>query len=217
MRHLPDSGFHRVASFYDPLSRLVYGRALQQAQLALLPFVPEGARVLVIGGGTGWLLEQLLHAGKRLEILYLEAAPAMLQMSRQKYDAFPKPHQAQVQFRLGTEQALQPQEQFDVIITPFLLDLFPPQRLQALMGRLAQALHPKGQWLFADFWPVQQRPLWWQRLLIKSMYVFFGWLSQVQARQLPDYQQHFKDLGFSPTHSQSFYGGMVQAKVFKRA
>ncbi|WP_276499262.1 class I SAM-dependent methyltransferase [Pontibacter litorisediminis] len=216
MPQLPDSGFNRVASFYDALARLVYGDALQQAQLALLPFVPQEARVLVIGGGTGWVLERLLKTGKNLGILYLDAAPAMLERARQKYGKYKQPHHCQVAFRLGTEQALQPEEQFDVILTPFLLDLFPPQRLQQLMSKLAAALAPDGQWLLADFWPVQQPVPWWQRLLTKGMYTFFGWMSDVQARQLPNYHAHFTSLYFEEKHSQSFYSGMVQAKVFRR-
>ncbi|AKD01997.1 class I SAM-dependent methyltransferase [Pontibacter korlensis] len=217
MPKLPDSGFHYVASFYDALARLVYGEALQQAQLALLPFLSQQARVLVIGGGTGWILEQLLQTQKQLDILYLDAAPAMLQRAQQKYERYQKPQNCHVSFRLGTEQELQPQEQFDVIITPFLLDLFPPSRLQQLMTRLTAALKAHGKWLFADFWPVEQPPPWWQQILIRGMYTFFGWLSGVQARKLPDYSSHFRTLGFEEKYSATFYSGMVQAKVFERS
>lgn len=214
MPRLPDSGFNRVASFYDPLARLIYGNALEQAQEALLPFVPSQAHVLVIGGGSGWLLEQLLLTGKQLDILYIDAAPAMLQRARQRYAHFRQPHQCKVTFRLGTEQALQPQERFEIIYTPFLLDLFPPRRLQQLMTILAAALAPSGSWLFTDFWPRQQSPPRWQKLLIRSMYTFFGLMSGVKARQLPDYAHHFSELGFQEIYSRSFFRGMVQAKVF---
>lgn len=216
MPHLPDSGFHRVASFYDRLARLVYGDALEQAQRSLLPYLPPQGRVLVIGGGSGWILEQILLTEKKLDILYIDAAPAMLQRAEQVYARFRKPHHGSVSFRLGTEQTLQPNERFEVVITPFLLDLFPPRRLQQLMGTLAATLTPNGQWLFADFWPVQQPPPFWQRLLIGGMYAFFGILSGVKAKQLPNYAAHFKSLGFQDKHSKSFYSGMVQAKVFHR-
>lgn len=216
MPKLPDSGFHRAASFYDRLARLIYGDALERAQLSLLPFVPPEARVLVIGGGSGWLLEQLLKTGKQLDILYIDAAPAMMQRARQRYARFRQPHRCRVTFRLGTEETLQPLEQFEVIYTPFLLDLFPPHRLQQLMERLSAALTPAGSWLFADFWPLQQPPPRWQQLLIWGMYAFFGIISGVKARQLPDYAQRFRDLGFQETYSRSFYKGMVQAKVFVR-
>ena len=216
MPRLPDSGFDRVASFYDRLARLVYGHALEEAQVALLPFVPPRGRVLVIGGGSGWLLERLLQTGRQLDILYIDAAPAMLQRARRRYIGFRQPHRCTVSFRLGTEQALQPQERFETIFTPFLLDLFPPRRLQRLMGALAAALTPNGSWLFADFWPLQQPPPRWQRLLLRGMYLFFGLISGVKARRLPDYALHFEALHFREVYSRSFFRDMVQAKVFVR-
>lgn len=216
MPNLPDSGFHRVAPFYDRLARLVYGDALEQAQLSVLPHLPRQGRVLVIGGGSGWILEQLLITGKQLDILYVDAAPAMLQRARHRFECFRQPNSCSVSFRLGTEKVLQPHEQFEAVITPFLLDLFPPPRLQQLMKKLTARLTPHGRWLFSDFWPVQQPPPLRQRLLVWGMYAFFGFLSSVKARQLPDYASHFKSLGFQEKYSQSFYGGMIQAKVFCR-
>ena len=217
MPNLPDSGFHRVASFYDRLARLIYGDALEQAQAALLPYLPPQGRVLLIGGGSGWLLEQLVSTGRQLDIVYIDAAPAMLRLAERRYTHLQRPHACRVTFRLGTEQALQLQEQFEVVITPFLLDLFPPKRLQRLMDTLAAALAPHGSWLFADFWPLQQPPPLWQRLLIRSMYAFFGFVSGVKASRLPDYASRFNALNFEELYSRSFFRGMVQAKVFRRS
>ncbi len=216
MPQLPDSGFNRVASFYDRLAHLVFGGALEQAQLALLPYLPQQGRVLVIGGGSGWVLEQLLQTSRQLDILYLEASSAMLQLAEQRYQRHTAAHSCTVTFRLGNEQSLQPQEQFEAILTPFLLDLFPASRLQQLMARLAKALVPDGRWLFADFWPLQQPPPLWQQLLLRVMYLFFGVVSQIEARQLPDYNAHFSALGFREAYTSSFFRGMVQAKVFLR-
>ncbi|WP_299818898.1 class I SAM-dependent methyltransferase [uncultured Pontibacter sp.] len=216
MPTLPDSGFNRVAPFYDSLARLIYGDALQKAQLHLLPFIPDQSKVLVIGGGSGWLLEQLILTGKQLAVLYLEAAPGMLTRAEAKYKSITQPHACQITFRLGTEAALQPHEHFDCVITPFLLDLFPPKRLQQLMQKLSAALTPEGRWLFADFWPVQQPAPWWQKVLTFGMYTFFGAVSGVEAKKLPDYSRHFQELDFREIATRPFYGGFVQAKVFER-
>ncbi|MBB6612231.1 class I SAM-dependent methyltransferase [Pontibacter sp. Tf4] len=207
----PDSGFDRVASFYDPLARLVYGSALQDAQQWLLPHIPAGASVLLIGGGSGWLLQQVLQKTSPKHILYLEASEKMLQKAKQLNPGTPV-----VSFRHGTEADLLPHEQFDVIITPFLLDLFPDARLAELMQRLCYSLAPNGRWLFADFWPVQHNPPFWQKLLAKSMYLFFGFLSNVRGRLLPDYSRHFTSLGLQEQHSAAFYKGFVQAKIFEK-
>ncbi|WP_317175560.1 class I SAM-dependent methyltransferase [Pontibacter beigongshangensis] len=200
---------------YDVLARLVYGSSLQRAQQALLPFIQEHDRVLIIGGGSGWLLEQVLVSCPGLQVLYLEASPKMLQLAKHRFQQLNAPG-ATVAFRLGTEAALERTEVFDKVVTPFLLDLFPPQRLRPLMERLARHLAPEGLWLFADFWPVATPPPWWQRFLIRSMYAFFGTISNVQASTLPVYQDHFKKLQLQEVYTKPFFKGMVQAKVFRR-
>jgi tRNA (cmo5U34)-methyltransferase len=212
---LPDSGFDHVAPFYDLLAKSVFGESLKNAQLYLLPFIPDKSRVLVIGGGSGWLLQQLILTGKSLDIVYLDASPRMLSLARAKHEKFTLVHACKVSFRLGTEAALKTPEQFDVVITPFLLDLFPEQRLHQLMMKLKSTLNPKGLWLFADFWPIQQQPRWWQKVLTWSMYTFFGVVSDVKAKKLPNYALHFKQLNLQEIASNSYFKGFVQAKVYK--
>ena len=217
MPPFPDSGFDRVASFYDPLARLFFGSAQLQAQQVLLSFIKEHAKVLVVGGGSGWLLEQMLLTRKSLEIVYIDASPNMIRLAQERTAHHIKRSSCTVDFRIGNEQAILPGEQFDIIFTPFVLDLFPAQRLTQLMARLENALREKGQWLFADFWPVQQPAPVWQRLLLKTMYVFFKAVSGVKATQLPDFRHHFGKLKLHEKFTADFYKGMIQAKVFSRS
>ncbi|WP_018479704.1 class I SAM-dependent methyltransferase [Pontibacter roseus] len=216
MQPHPDSGFDSVAPFYDGLSRLVFGDALRQAQLIFLPAIPNQPRVLLIGGGSGWLLEQLLRLRPGMTVTYLEASSKMLQRARQRIAGKDSALPHRVIFRLGTEDALLPHEQFDVILTPFLLDLFPDERLQHLMDRLFDALTADGLWFFSDFWPAQTPPPLWQRLLLKIMYAFFGIISGVKATAIPDFARHFARFALQEEASNAFYGGMVQAKVFRK-
>lgn len=213
---LPDSGFDRVAFFYDRLARLVFGRAQEEAQLALLPFIRSGATILVIGGGSGWLLQQVLLHTQPHTIVYLEASSAMLARAKMRLKQTEPAFYSMVDFRLGTEASLTAADHFDVIITPFLLDLFPPDRLSKLMKKLQGVLAPKGLWLFTDFWPSRQPAPLWQRFMIGSMYVFFRITSGVKAKKLPDFRYHFQELKLQEIFSTSFYQGMIQAKVYQR-
>lgn len=217
MRQLTESGFDRVAYFYDPLAKLVFRDAQQQAQKVLLPFIKPDSDVLIIGGGSGWLLEQVLNSGKTLRLLYLDASPKMVQMTRERVRKHVAKRKLQVEYRVGSEQTLLPGETFDVVFTPFLLDLFPEKRLTELMTILKAALREDGQWLFADFWPVKHPTPHWQKLLLKSMYLFFRVMSGVQATELPDFNSHFKQLQMQEMYTNAFYTGMIQAKVFTRS
>ncbi|SDY06535.1 class I SAM-dependent methyltransferase [Hymenobacter psychrophilus] len=213
---LPDSGFDYVAAFYDPLARLVYGRALQRAQQAALvaglPLVASAPRVLVVGGGSGWVLGEVLRRAPKARIVYLEASPRMLARSR-VWLARHWPQAAdQVEFRLGTEAALAPAEQFDAVVAFFLLDLFEPARLRQLVARLGAARAPDGVWLLADFGPPRR---WWHRLLLRLMYGFFGLTTGISARQRPPIEAELARLGLRAAPAGQFFGGMVEASVWR--
>lgn len=207
--------FDSIAPFYDSLSRLVFGDALRRAQVEHLGAIPEQAHVLLIGGGSGWLLEQLLLQKPQANVTYLESSAKMLELAQKRCKQFAIPT-ATVSFRLGDEHSLQPDESFDVIITPFLLDLFPDDRLQHLMSRLYTTLRPGGCWLFSDFWSVHDPAPFWQRLLLRSMYTFFGLVSGVKATQLPDFGLHFQRLRLQEQAGAHFYGGLIQAKAYRK-
>ncbi|MCA8829154.1 class I SAM-dependent methyltransferase [Hymenobacter pini] len=211
---LPDSGFDAVAAFYDALARLVYGPSLRQAQQAALEAgLPVGAgRVLVIGGGTGWVLGETLRRTPTARILYLEASPQMLTRSRHWLQQYHPQQMAQVEFRLGTEAALLPSEQFAAILTFFFLDLFAPERLRAIVERLHTVLAPAGVWLLADFGSPRR---WWHRVLLRMMYWFFGFTTGISGRQRPPIETELRRLGLHQQLVGQFFGQMVEASVWR--
>lgn len=213
--HLPDAGFDRIAAFYDALAQLVFGQALRRAQRAALTGLPAGApTVLVIGGGSGWVLGELLRARPRARILYVEASPVMLQKSRASLQRLAPTQAAQVEFRLGTEAAIAPAETFDAIVTFFFLDLFEPQRLRAVLNQLHTARRPGAAWLVADFCPPTRL---WQRLLVGTMYRFFRLTTGISGRQLPDLPAAMHGLGLQRRLAGTFYGQLLEAAVYTTA
>ncbi|MCB2377716.1 class I SAM-dependent methyltransferase [Hymenobacter sp. BT635] len=209
---LADTGFDRVAAFYDPLARLVFGDALRQAQQAALAGLPTGrTQVLIIGGGTGWVLGEVLRRQPEAWVLYLEASAVMLAKSRETLLQLHPQRAAQVEFRLGTEQALGPGESFDAIITFFFLDLFAPERLRAILRRLNEARRPAAPWLVADFRPA--RPLW-QRVLLSMMYSFFRLTTGISGRHMPDLALELGALGLQRRQQTLFFHGMAEGSVF---
>lgn len=207
-----DTGFDRVAAFYDPLARLVFGNSLRQAQQAALAGLPVGhPRVLIIGGGTGWVLGEVLAHRPEARILYLEASAVMLTKSRETLLQHKPHHAGQVEFRLGTEQALRPDESFDAIITFFFLDLFEPVRLRTIIERLNQVRRPSAPWLLADFRPTQAL---WQRTLLLLMYRFFWLTTGISGRHIPALHHELAALGLQPRQQKLFFRGMVEATVF---
>ena len=205
--------FDRIAWCYDALAGLVFGGSLRAAQRAALAGLPPGApHVLVLGGGTGWVLGELLRRRPRATVLYLEASGPMLARAAARLRRTAPGAAGQVEFRRGTEAALGPAERFDALVTFFVLDCFPPAALGPALGRLAAARRPGGPWLLADFCRPRRG---WQRALLGTMYWFFGAVAALRVRQLPDLHAALAGLGLHPAQPAFFFGGAVEGTVFR--
>lgn len=207
-----DSGFDRVGWSYDFLAFLVFGNTLKKAQSAFLDHIPANSRILLIGGGSGWLLKQILLHCSIANLVYIEASSRMLSLSQRNVRSLDTA--SQVDFRLGNERLILPSDRFDVVITPFFLDLFSHQRLQQeVMPRLSASLQPNGIWLFTDFIPSSH---WSHRLLIRTMYWFFGKVANMEARQLPDYASLFNSFYLPQAKAAHFFGKMIETSIWEK-
>ncbi|MGY3090433.1 tRNA (cmo5U34)-methyltransferase [Hymenobacter sp. UYAg731] len=205
-------GFDRAAWFYDALAGLVFGSSQQAAQREALGGLPGGApHVLILGGGTGWVLGEVLRRVPAATVLYLEASPRMLARARARLaHEFPQAAE-QVEFRHGTQAALQPSEQFGAIITFFVLDCIPSADLGAALAQLRAAQCHGAPWLVADFWPARRG---WRYWLLQLMYLFFRFTTGLRARQMPDLRTALGRLGLAAGHPQLFFGGAMEALIF---
>ena len=208
----PPTGFDRVAWCYDALAGLVFGTALKRAQRAALAGLPGGApRVLILGGGTGWVLTEVLRRRPGARVLYLEASPKMLARARARL-CRECPHAApQVEFRHGTQATLGPTEAFDALVTFFVLDCIALPELPAALARLRASQRPGAPWLLADFRPARGG---WRRLLLVLMYGFFRLTTGLRARALADLREALAGLGLRPARAETFFGGAVEAVIF---
>jgi tRNA (cmo5U34)-methyltransferase len=207
-------GFDRVAWFYDTLAGLVFGPALRRAQQAALAALPPGApHILILGGGTGWVLAEVLRRRPQATVLYLEASRAMLTRAEALLLQQLPTHRAQVEFRHGTQAQLGASETFDVVITFFVLDCIAAADFAPAVSRLYTALRPGGHWLVADF---SQPRRWWQRLLLRLMYWFFRYTAGLTASRLPAYLPALQALGLKTVLYTPFFGQAVDALAFSK-
>jgi ubiquinone/menaquinone biosynthesis C-methylase UbiE len=206
----PDSGFDRIAWAYDLLAFLIFGPSIKKSQVAFLGAIPPRASVLVIGGGSGWLLKELLIYCQPYQVVYVEASSKMLARSRKAIHSLPAA--SRVEFRLGNEATITEQACFDVVITPFFLDLFSTQRLEnEILPRLFRSLRPQGLWLLTDFTP---SPHWHHRFLLRTMYGFFENIAKIEARHLPSYADLMVRLGSHKEQQASYYGGFIESSTW---
>jgi ubiquinone/menaquinone biosynthesis C-methylase UbiE len=203
------ASYQNAAWFYDRLSRVVYGRALIRAQVFLLQFIPPHTKVLIVGGGTGWILEEItrLHP-EGLHLTYIEVAPAMMALSKKR--------------DIGTNEVIfitAPVEEgeldndFNILITPFLFDNFTEANFQRLFHHLKHALKPGGLWLNCDF---QRSGHWWHAILLQAMFIFFRLVCQIEANHLPAILAAFANSDCIEIERKEFFGGFILSQVFKK-
>jgi ubiquinone/menaquinone biosynthesis C-methylase UbiE len=202
---------------YDALAFLVFGRRLDQAQAVFLQpkarlSIPKGEAVLVVGGGTGRILQPLLEKCQPDRVVYLEKSAGMLARASRRMTKAGLV--GTVEFRLGDETRLRSDERFDVIITPFLLDLFTEAKLTgALLPTLRKALADGGYWLVTDF---VRTGVWWQEALLWVMIRFFRLTAGIETRQLVDWQRLLEEAGLMLRAFEPRLDGLVSTELYQK-
>lgn len=204
------ANYDLIACLYDPLSRVVFGRTLERAQEVFLPAIPAGSSVLIVGGGTGAILERLARLyPSGLDIHYVESSARMIAMAERRNCAANI-----VRFiNLPIEQ-YHPDLQFDFIITPFLFDNFTPAQAASVFGHISSVLKPTGSWLYTDYYIDDQSPVW-QKILLWAMYRFFRIVSGVEAEQMPEMRSLFA-LEHEVLQRRTYWHGFIDAIVYRR-
>ncbi|MBK0380397.1 class I SAM-dependent methyltransferase [Mucilaginibacter segetis] len=202
--------YDNSAPFYDRLSRLVYGNALINAQSCFLSLIPPNSRILIVGGGTGYILEKItdIHPAG-LFITYVEISAKMTAIAQKR-----NIKNNTVSFINKAIEDTNIADEFDVVITPFLFDNYTDEYLPKMFGSIHQMLKPGGIWLNTDF---QLTGKWWQYLLLNSMIIFFKLLCGVESWRLPHIQKQFAQHRYKLTNQQCFYGDFVKTFAYRKA
>jgi ubiquinone/menaquinone biosynthesis C-methylase UbiE len=206
------NNYDAVAGSYDFLSKLIFGNAIKQSQVCLLPFIPPRSSILIAGGGTGWILEELAKIHPTgLKIVYVEVSSKMIALTGKR-----NPGQNNISLICLPIEAYTTSQQFDVIITPYLFDNFTEQEATQNFYNLHHMLKPHGQWLFADFYISDKTAKQWQKMLLKTMYLFFSFVCNIQSRQLIDMNIYFEQNGYKIKYVHFYYRKFIRSCVWKK-
>lgn len=206
------NNYDKIANQYDTLSRLVFFKSQVNAQINQLKYLPKNSSILIVGGGTGWILEEIskIHSSG-LTIAYVEISEKMILLSQRRKYA-----QNDMQFINQGIEDFDTSILFDVILTPFLFDNFSKQRTIAVFEKLDYFLKPNGLWFLADFSLDKGRGKWWKSFLLNTMYRFFKLLSIVEASKLVEVEPYFNLKKYKQIEEKLYYGGFIKASIFKK-
>ncbi len=137
------NNYNGIAKLYDALSRIVFQRCIIKAQQYLIQFISDNDSVLIVGGGTGWILEEISQLNRQnISVVYVEKSAAMIELSKKR-----KHENINVKFIEGAIEDYKINEQFSVILTAFLFDNFLEEKIQFVFKKLNSSL--KAKWYLA--------------------------------------------------------------------
>ena len=198
--------FDRIAGVYDWIAALAFWGAIKRSQLQFLHNVPNQAFVLIIGGGSGWIINELKKVSPHARIYYVEASENMISRARKKC------LHNNVEFIHGTENDIPSGVTFDVVITNFFLDLFQTTDLTKVVARISRSLKPDGRWLVTEFTCNSK----WQQLYLSLMYFFFKLTCGLRTVELPKWKDVLDKAGFLQTKEKNYFNRFIESVVFVR-
>jgi len=207
--------FDRLAPHYDRLETLLAGPRLQHCRTAWLDTVADARQALVAGCGHGRGLEPLLRRSPSVRVTALDASAGMLAVARHR---LPEPLAARVQFvHAELPDWPAPRGRFELIVTDFFLDCFPPGPLEAVVRHLAAAAAPAARWLVADFaLPSRGLARLRARAVHALMYACFRRVTGLPARRLTEPDAFLRSAGFARTGRRESEWGLLRSDCWRR-
>lgn len=197
------NNFDKVAKVYDALAALVFGDKLDKAQQTFVNKLKCNEKILIIGGGTGKILEWLPQdAG--LMVDYLELSSQMIEKARKR-------RSKALETNFIQDDIMMHEGKYDVIIANFFLDCFNEEQLVRVIEKIESLMKVKGKLIVADFsLSTGQR----DQLLNKLMHRFFKLVANLESDHLKDIRGIILQSEFIETHYRDFDRGQLFSGVY---
>lgn len=151
---IPGAGLHALTPAYDLLFRLTLPeRALRDGLVERLA-LPDGARLLDLGCGTGALLACFARARPDLELAGVDIDPRMLAQARARLSRA----SATASLLEASAAAIPlPDQSVDAVVSVLVFHHLPPEVKRGATREIRRLLRPGGTVLIADFGRPQGR------------------------------------------------------------
>ena len=209
------NGYDRLSRVYDLLVNIVFGRSMKRAQFHFLSQIPPNSRILLIGGGTGWLLKEVLLRTQPKQVTNVESSLKMTALSQKAVSEVSPDLCDRVEFVTDEFEVFTPASAYDVVLTPFFLDLFPEPTLVPVMEKIKGHMNHDGIWIFSDFrYPKNGIKKIFGRILIRIMYLFFNVICGSKGSSLPPFLSAFEKIQAKEIAAKFFFFDMIQTRLF---
>ena len=193
-----------LAPFYERLGSLLFGNEFQASKLAFLDSIGRGDQVLVLGGGAGSNMREILNrCGSKGKVIYMEASASMI---RECQSGLSMDLLQQVTFIHAASFEALPDMKFDVVFTQYFLDVLPDEKIDQLFRKIQTKVKAHSHWIFADFLSCPR-----QDAAVEDPDQFLQDTYRHPRRDLPEYGYYFEKWGLGGTGKK-----LVLPRVFTR-
>jgi ubiquinone/menaquinone biosynthesis C-methylase UbiE len=208
--------FDPLARVYRALELFAFGRDLERARFCHLEALAACDSILILGEGDGRFVSRLVQLRPEADVLCIDSSAAMIAQARSRLAIEAPQHRVKFQHADALSYLL-PAQHFDAAVTLFFLDCFTHDQAETMVTKIAQALRPSANWLFADF-AMPERGLARMRaqLWLNVLYPFFNLSTGLRTRALPNVEPMIERAGFAPVAARSLQAGLLRSVVFRR-
>ena len=201
------TNYNLIAPVYDVFKYLVFGNSLTRANHFYLENIKEASSIMLVGGGTGELLE---HFSASQTVDYVEPSTSMLKRSKKRN------YSCTVHFHPCSIQELPINKTYDALVFPFVLDLFNQTEVTNIIKKCEPFLRDDAVILISDFYPADDFIKRWKKLLLRTVIVFFRMTTNHQHSKIVNIHNALQSSDYKKVRSEEFYHGMVFASVWKK-
>lgn len=204
--------FDRLAPFYRSMELFTAGGKLQRCRMAFLDEIPPPEKILLAGEGHGRFLPECARRFPAARIVVVDISAKMLEIARATVES------GQVEYVHAdflTWDA--PGGGFDLVVTNFFLDCFPPGELAAVVAKLGEMAAPQADWLLADF-EIAPAGLarWRSRVIVAMLYRFFNLATRLRTRALAPPDGELAKAGFTRHRRLTCEWGLLKSEWWRR-
>jgi len=184
--------YNLIAQYYDFMAAVVFGNRMELAKRAHLSRIRDKSKILVVGGGTGKVIEYLADLSGSFRLDYVEPSTAMVHRAKKRGKG-----SMDVMFYKMPILDFK-EDNYDVIITNFFFDQFSERDVKVILSHLKSKLSPEAIFIFSDLISTNNIL---DKLLDWVMFFIFRLIAGVKTSTYPPYKKLFTALGFSSISS----------------
>jgi SAM-dependent methyltransferase len=210
LRQAPD--FDGLAGIYRWMEWLTFGPWLWRCRCAHLGELQSRRSALLLGDGDGRFTARLLNENHSVVVDAIDASPAMLAALMRRAGS----NGNRVRTRAADLRAWQPErEDYDLIVTHFLLDCLTTEEIAELAAKLWPHLGPDCVWVVSEF---SVPPGWFGRIfafpLVSALYRAFRLLTGLTISNLPNHRAALGSAGFAVVSQRTWLRGLLSSELW---